>query len=34
VKALITHVSERTGYTEPEVPTAPAGEAYDQEAQP
>jgi NADH-quinone oxidoreductase subunit M len=34
VKALITHVSERTGYTEPEVPTAPAGEAHDQEAQP
>jgi NADH-quinone oxidoreductase subunit M len=34
VKALITHVSERTGYTEPEVPTAPAGDAHDQEAQP
>jgi NADH-quinone oxidoreductase subunit M len=34
VKALITHVSERTGYTEPEVPTAPTGEAHEQEAQP
>jgi NADH-quinone oxidoreductase subunit M len=34
VKALITHVSERTGYTEPEVPAAPASESLDQEAQP
>lgn len=30
VKALITHVSERTGYVEPAVPEAPV----EEEAQP